>query len=224
VHVESEAAGAEARSDARGPAAVAVQHASALLADGSRVPPELALRFMPWLVRAAPELALRVLKVGCQSCWHGGAQAEGGAHAHLCMGGHPASQQPRGARVRHFGPARASVLTPPLAARVATARCCNGIAPSRELARDDRAWPGQPACGPPWARPAYVFVLAVTVVVVAVVAARRPPVLFRLSTDASRPKPPRQSTCSWRPGPPRARAEGAARCPAGGDGSAAACE
>jgi len=45
------------------PAAEAVRCASELLRDGQRVPADLALRFLPWLVAAAPQDALTVLQV-----------------------------------------------------------------------------------------------------------------------------------------------------------------
>jgi hypothetical protein len=46
-----------------GAAAEAVRCASELLADDDRVPPDVAMRFLPWLVAAAPQDALSVLQV-----------------------------------------------------------------------------------------------------------------------------------------------------------------
>ena len=42
---------------------VAVHRATALLLDEARVPPDLALRFLPWLLAAYPADSLAVLKV-----------------------------------------------------------------------------------------------------------------------------------------------------------------
>ena len=42
---------------------VAVHRATALLLDESRVPADLALRFLPWLLSASPSDSLAVLKV-----------------------------------------------------------------------------------------------------------------------------------------------------------------
>ena len=53
----------EAPSSGPDPAAEAVRCASELLRDGKRVPADLALQFLPWLVAAAPEDALTVLQV-----------------------------------------------------------------------------------------------------------------------------------------------------------------
>ena len=43
---------------------VAVHRATALLLDEARVPADLALRFLPWLLTASPTDSLAVLKVG----------------------------------------------------------------------------------------------------------------------------------------------------------------
>ena len=53
----------EAPSSGPDPAGEAVRCASELLRVGKRVPADLALRFLPWLVAAAPEDALTVLQV-----------------------------------------------------------------------------------------------------------------------------------------------------------------
>ena len=42
---------------------VAVHRATALLLDEGRAPPDLALRFLPWLLSASPSDSLAVLKV-----------------------------------------------------------------------------------------------------------------------------------------------------------------
>ena len=53
----------EAPSNGPDAAAEAVRCASELLGDSNRVPAGLALRFLPWLVAAAPQDALAVLQV-----------------------------------------------------------------------------------------------------------------------------------------------------------------
>ena len=47
---------------------VAVHRATALLLDEGRVPPDLALRFLPWLLSASPSDSLAVLKVAHWLC------------------------------------------------------------------------------------------------------------------------------------------------------------
>lgn len=54
-----------------GPAEVAVHRATALLLDGTRVEPDLALAYVPWLLGASPEAGLAVLKVAQRlGCMH----------------------------------------------------------------------------------------------------------------------------------------------------------
>lgn len=65
---EAAATDAELRTQsAKGAAEVAVRWATALLLDVDRVPPDLALEYVPWLLAASPEDSLAVLEV--RLCW-----------------------------------------------------------------------------------------------------------------------------------------------------------
>ena len=68
---EAPAAEGEAAATAEGgPAEVAVHRAMALLLDGARVEPDLALAYLPWLLAASPEAGLAVLKVASPGTLH----------------------------------------------------------------------------------------------------------------------------------------------------------
>lgn len=57
------AEGERAASGAGGAAEVAVREATALLLEADRVPPDLVLEYVPWLLAASPEDSLAVLEV-----------------------------------------------------------------------------------------------------------------------------------------------------------------